>query len=141
MSSDIVDDRVVEEDALNLEPGAEGAFADTWAEPAGEAQINAPPTFVKRGRGRPKGYPKSGGRKSSVPPPPPPATQEEVNALLYRRGPLALLRLIQIGCGEEVDCAGPTGKAIKRRGTLKEQLHACEIIAGKLAADKKAVDT
>ena len=91
----------------------------------------------KRKPGRPKGYPRSGGRK--------PGTPNRKNAItrdyIIKNGcPLSVL--CSIAKGEKIQAAD-TESASKRAGifpTIDQRLAAARILAAKVAPDLKSID-
>jgi len=104
----------------NYEPYDEDnlGFTDTGAQSVGAPLELAEP--VKRPRGRPRGYPKTGGRVKSP-----------IAAAVIKR-------LEQIASGEKVTLRGPTGKLVPTFPSLSEQLRAAEVLAG-LVPDVQAI--
>ena len=91
----------------------------------------------KRPPGRPKGYPKSGGRK--------PGTANKSSQLgrdfiISKGAPIELL--CKIAKGEKIQAAD-TASAAKRHGiypTIDQRLTAARILAAKVVPDQKAVE-
>ena len=92
----------------------------------------------KRAPGRPKGYPKSGGRKPGTPN----RTSMLGRDFIIRRGaPIEVL--CKIAKGEKIMAAADSASASKRAGiypTIDQQLAAARILAGKIVPDMKSVD-
>ena len=94
-------------------------------------------TTEKRKPGRPKGYPRSGGRK--------PGTANKASQLgrdfIIRKG-APIETLCKIAKGEKIQCADAES-ASKRSGiypTIDQRLAAARILAGKIVPDMKSVD-
>ncbi len=92
----------------------------------------------KRGPGRPKGYPRSGGRQ--------PGTPNKVSQLgrdfIIKRGaPIEIL--CKIAKGEKVLAAADSARAAQRNGvypTIDQRLAAARILAAKIVPDLKSVE-
>ena len=92
----------------------------------------------KRKPGRPKGYPRSGGRQ--------PGTPNKVSQLgrdfIIKRGaPIEIL--CKIAKGEKVLAAEDSARAAQRNGvfpTIDQRLAAARILAGKIVPDLRSVD-
>ena len=92
----------------------------------------------KRKPGRPKGYPRSGGRK--------PGTVNKSTQLgrdfIIRKG-APIETLCKISKGEKVQAAADTASASERNGvypTIDQRLAAARILAAKIVPDQKAVE-
>jgi hypothetical protein len=84
----------------------------------------------KRGRGRPKGTPKTGGRvKEDV-------SDAEIQRTLRVATPRIIERMVLIASGSDVWHSGTTGKACSKPATLREQLRAAELVLAKVLGDK-----
>jgi hypothetical protein len=93
----------IDEEALNRQP--EGAEV---SEPAPEFPVKL---------GRPKGLPKTGGRR-----------KETARSVAVAAAPHIVKHLAKIAAGERVKTSGPTGKEIYAAASLSEKLRAAEII-------------
>lgn len=103
------------------------------AEETAEIEEKEPPK--KRGPGRPKGLPKTGGRQKAVRN----WTNPEIrNELLNRSN--AIEALASIAAGEKQRWAGPTGKQQSRYPTAQEQLQALGIILQKTVPNLQATE-
>ena len=92
----------------------------------------------KRPPGRPKGYPRTGGRAKGTPNK---STQLGREFIIKRGAPIE--KLCKIAKGEKVMAAADTASAAKREGiypTIDQQLAAARILAGKIVPDMKSVD-
>ncbi len=92
----------------------------------------------KRKPGRPKGTPKSGGRKPGVP--------NRKNAIsrdfIIKKG-APIETLCKIAKGEKIQAAADSARASKREGiypTIDQRLTAARILASKIVPDMKSVD-
>ena len=103
--------------------------------PADEAPADQP---VKRGRGRPKGQPKTGGRQKGQPTNVPPA--ETVAAILGKGDAYtaAFERLLDIGLGRPITQTGPTGKTFKAPAPVAIQFNALSNIVSRLVPEQRA---
>jgi hypothetical protein len=108
----------------------EEATAEALGAGAVAEEEETPP---KKRRGRPKGYPKSGGRiKGSVP------STHKIRETLQRNALAVIEQQVRIATGERILCAGPTGKPVWRYPTLAEQSKAGEVLLAKLLPDLKS---
>ncbi len=95
-------------------------------------------TTEKRPPGRPKGYPRSGGRKPGTPNK---ATMVSRDYIIRHGSPVE--KLCKIARGEKIMAAADSASASKRDAvypTLDQQLAAARILAGKIVPDMKSVD-
>jgi len=108
------------------------AVVDT-SEPASGA-LRAPEAVpAPRKRGRPKGLPKTGGRKAGVRN----WTHPEIrDALLGRSGAIEVLA--DICAGRQLLVTGPTGKSIFAYPTMSERLRALDLVLRKVLPDLQA---
>ncbi len=92
----------------------------------------------KPGPGRPKGYPRTGGRARGTPNK---ATQLGRDFIIRRGAPIEVL--CKIARGEKIQAAADAGSASKRQGvfpSIDQRLAAARILAAKLVPDLKAVE-
>ena len=96
------------------------------------------PEAPKRKPGRPKGYPRSGGRAKG--------TANKSSQLgrdfIIRRG-APIETLCKIAKGEKIQAAADTASAAKRNGvypTIDQRLAAARILAAKIVPDMKSVE-
>ena len=92
----------------------------------------------KRPPGRPKGYPRSGGRAKGTPNK---STMIGRDFIVKKGAPIE--KLCKIASGEKVMAAADSASAAQRNGvypTLDQQLAAARILAGKIVPDMKSVD-
>ena len=92
----------------------------------------------KRPPGRPKGYPRSGGRAKGTPNK---SSQLGRDFIIKRGAPIETL--CKISKGEKVQAAADTASASKRDGvfpTIDQRLAAARILAAKIVPDQKAVE-
>lgn len=80
-------------------------------------------TPKKRG-GRPKGLPKTGGRKRSTPP-----STQDVQSVLSKHRLAVVKQQLRIASGERIKTSGPTGKVVWAYPSLPEQIRAGEQVA------------
>ena len=95
-------------------------------------------TTKKRPPGRPKGYPRSGGRVKGTPNK---STQLGRDFIIRRGAPIETL--CKISKGEKVQAAADTASAAKRNGiypTVDQRLAAARILAAKIVPDMKSVE-
>ena len=95
-------------------------------------------TTEKRPPGRPKGYPRSGGRAKGTPNK---ASQLGRDFIIKRGAPIE--KLCKIARGEKIQAAADTASATKRTAiypTVDQQLAAARILAGKIVPDMKSVE-
>jgi hypothetical protein len=93
-------------------------------------------TKVKRPPGRPKGYPRSGGRAKGVPNK---STQLGRDFIIKRGAPIEIL--CKIAKGEKIQAAADSASAAKRNGiypTIDQRLAAARILAAKIVPDLKS---
>ena len=92
----------------------------------------------KRPPGRPRGYPKSGGRKPGTPN----RTSQVGRDFIVRKGaPLEIL--CKVAKGEKIMAAADTASVAKRNGiypTVDQRLAAARILAAKICPDMKSVE-
>ena len=103
-----------------------------------EALANEP---VKRGRGRPKGLPKTGGRQKAKPNATPPA--ETLKTILERGEAFsdAFQRLLDIGLGKSITQVGPTGKQYRAPAAAALQVTALNTVLSKIIPEQRANTT
>ena len=92
----------------------------------------------KRPPGRPRGYPRSGGRKPGTPNK---STQLGRDFIIKRGAPIEIL--CKIAKGEKIQAAADTASAAKRHGifpTIDQRLAAARILAAKIVPDLKAIE-
>ncbi len=92
----------------------------------------------KRPSGRPKGYPKSGGRAPGTPNK---STQLGRDFIIKRGAPVETL--CKIAKGEKIMAAADTASAAKRDGiypTIDQRLAAARILAAKIVPDLKSIE-
>ncbi len=92
----------------------------------------------KRKPGRPKGYPRSGGRAKGTPNK---SSQLGRDFIIRRGAPIEIL--CKIAKGEKIQAAADTASASKRNGiypTIDQRLTAARILAAKVVPDQKAVE-
>jgi hypothetical protein len=99
----------------------------------GAAEALANPQDTLRKRGRLRGYPKSGGRQKGTRN----WSQPEIRAELLNQSD-AIPTLAAIARGDKLFVSGPTGKAVWRHPTMKERLHALDLVFAKVVPDLKA---
>ena len=95
-------------------------------------------TTEKRKSGRPKGYPRSGGRKPGTCNK---STQLGRDFIIKKGAPIETL--CKISKGEKVQAAADTATAAMRFGvypTIDQRLAAARILAAKIVPDQKAVE-
>lgn len=90
---------------------------------------------VKRRRGRPKGLPKTGGRKKATRN----WTAPEIRAYIMENSS-AIETLIDIAAGKEFRTSGPTGKSYLAHPALGERLRAIELLLKKCLPDLSAIE-
>ena len=93
---------------------------------------------AKRKPGRPKGYPRTGGRKPGTPNK---STQLGRDFIIKRGAPIETL--CKISKGEKIQAAADTASASKRKGifpTVDQRLAAARILAGKIVPDMKSIE-
>ena len=92
----------------------------------------------KRKSGRPKGYPRSGGRKPGTPNK---STQLGRDYIIKHGCPIEIL--CKVSKGEKVMAAADIATAAMRNGvypTIDQRLAAARILAAKICPDQKAVE-
>ncbi len=92
----------------------------------------------RRKPGRPKGYPRSGGRAKGTPNK---SSQLGRDFIIKRGAPIETL--CKIAKGEKIQAAADTASAAKRLGifpTIDQRLAAARILAAKIVPDMKSVD-
>ena len=95
-------------------------------------------TTPKRPPGRPKGYPRSGGRAKGTPNK---STQLGRDFIIKQGSPIEVL--CKIAKGEKIQAAADSASASERKGiypSLDQRLAAARILAGKIVPDMKSVD-
>jgi len=88
---------------------------------------------LPRKRGRPKGLPKTGGRKKGQRN----WTHSEIRSALLDRSD-AIETLADVCAGRQLRVSGPTGKPLWRFPTMGERLRALELILKKVVPDLQA---
>jgi hypothetical protein len=111
----------------NLYP-KEGLRIDPINEGAEPAEQNPP---LKRGRGRPKGYPKTEGAKKIT-------TTSEVRQLIQSNAGRIVAQQIKIATGENIQQMGPTGKVFWAPGSVSQQSEAAANLLSKLLPDLRS---
>ena len=92
----------------------------------------------KRKPGRPKGYPRSGGRAKGTP-----NKSTMIGRDFIIRCGAPIEKLCKIAQGQKIQAAADTASAAQRNGvypTVDQQLAAARILAGKIVPDMKSVD-
>ena len=93
---------------------------------------------LRRPPGRPKGYPRSGGRAKGTANK---STQLGRDFIIKKGAPIEIL--CRIAKGEKIQAAADTASAAKRHGifpTIDQRLTAARILAAKIVPDMKSVD-
>ena len=101
----------------------------------GNGRVTPQDEPLPRKRGRPKGLPKTGGRKKGQRN----WTHSEIRSALLDRSD-AIETLADVCAGRQLRVSGPTGKPLWRFPTMGERLRALELILKKVVPDLQATE-